>query len=536
MDIKTDFLIVGGGIAGLRAAIGASRYGKVVILNKGIKGESCSEFAQGGIAAVLNDEEGGIQSHYQDTLDAGKGLCRENAVKVLVEEGPRRIHELLDWGAEFDKDGETFAYAREGAHRHNRILRARGDSTGNEIVKTLVKTIGANKNITIVNGQFTDNLLVSRGHSEKVCFGAWVLDEREKEWRRFFANAVILATGGAGQVYKRTTNPPVSTGDGIGMALRAGAELEDMEFFQFHPTALFLPAAPSFLLSEAMRGEGGRLLDEDEKPFMDRYHPDAELAPRDLVTRAIVSEIEKMRRRHVFLDMTRLDPFFVKKRFPKIYATCLRFGIDITSDKIPVAPSAHYMMGGIKTDLSGRTNIAGLYAVGEVASTGVHGANRLASNSLLEGLVFGARVGDAVGSEASERQIDSHHLGDTMQMNAWGGSTRAPETYLLVQKQLREVMWRRVGIVRSESSLRIAADACRKWEDILKRPGSSRLAFETRNMLCCASAMMESALQRRESVGAHYREDCPEGGEQKTFRHILLTQTSLSQAFLERSS
>ena len=534
LEIKTDFLIVGGGIAGLRAAIGASRYGEVLILNKGLTNESSSAFAQGGVAAALGKEVEEIQSHFQDTLDAGRGLCREEAVQVLVEEGPQLIHELIAWGAEFDKNGERFALAREGAHRKDRILRAKGDSTGNEIVKTLKKAIASNSAVTVLDGHFSCDLIMMKNKaSETGCRGVRALDERTGELKRFLADAVILATGGSGQVYRRTTNPPVSTGDGLAMALLAGAELEDMAFFQFHPTALSLAAAPSFLLSEAMRGEGGRILDAEGKRFLDRYHPNAELAPRDLVTRAIRKEIKGSRRHHVFLDMTHLDSMFVRKRFPKIYATCLQYGIDITSDRIPVAPSAHYMMGGVKSDLWGRTNIPGLYAAGEVAATGVHGANRLASNSLLESLVFGARVGDVLGPDRSKSQTSFADLSETMSMSdtAKTVTSEAPEAYLLVQKNLREMMWRRVGIIRCEDSLQKAIDQWQQWRSFLKASPTSRLAMETRNMLWAAATMIESALRRRESIGAHFREDFPSRSEAQPPEHISITRTSLDQNF-----
>ncbi len=533
-EIKTDFIIVGGGIAGLRAAIGASRYGKVIILNKGLTNESSSAFAQGGVAAALGKEVEEIQSHFQDTLDAGRGLCREEAVQVLVEEGPQLIHELIAWGAEFDKKGEHFALAREGAHRKNRILRAKGDSTGNEIVRTLKKAIASNPAVTVLDGHFSSDLLLMKNKKgESFCRGVLALDERSGALKHFLSDALILATGGSGQVYRRTTNPPVSTGDGLAMALLAGAELEDMAFFQFHPTALSMAAAPSFLLSEAMRGEGGRILDADGKRFLDRYHPDAELAPRDLVTRAIRKEIKNSRRSHVFLDMRHLEPAFLRKRFPKIYATCLRYGIDITSDRIPVAPSAHYMMGGVKSDLWGRTNIAGLYAVGEVAATGVHGANRLASNSLLESLVFGARVGDVLGPDRLKSQVALTDLSEATPVSSTGQSmeSKAPEAYLLVQKNLREMMWRQVGIIRSETSLKKAIGTWQQWRDFLKANPTSRLALETRNMLWAAATMIESAFRRRESIGAHFREDFPDRANAQTPEHIAITRTSLNQNF-----
>lgn len=523
--VTTDFLIIGSGVAGLRAAIEASRYGKVTVLNKGWRNESNSAFAQGGIAAALGEEGEQIQSHIEDTIDAGKGLCRPEAVRILVEEGPQRIHELIAWGAEFDKVGDRYAFAREGAHRHSRILRAKGDATGNEIVRTLVHEARKRGNITVCNGHFTMDLFVTTKNRKRICRGAWVLNEETERPVLFLARAVILATGGAGQIYRRTTNPPVATGDGIAMAIQAGVALEDMEFFQFHPTALSLPSAPCFLLSEAMRGEGALLRDADGKRFMDRYHPDAELAPRDVVTRAIWDEMKHGKLQNVFLDVTHLKPGFLKERFPMIYATCLQYGVDITQDQIPVAPSAHYLMGGIKTGLFGETSLPGLWAVGEAACTGVHGANRLASNSLLEGLVFGMRVGQAVGrsslSPAEGEKVGLPRL-----------SRPAPaERYLLVQKELREKMWNNVGIIRSETSLSEAIARWTSWSWVLKKPGLSRLALETRNMLLASAAMMEAALRRKESIGAHYREDFPSSGTNPSPDHIRLTRTSLRKHF-----
>ncbi len=518
IPIKTDFLIIGGGIAGLRAAIEAGKYGKVIILNKGIKGESSSDFAQGGVAAALSDDGAGIQSHYQDTVEAGRGLCQEDAVRILVEEGPQRVRELIAWGAEFDRTEKGFALTREGAHRQNRILRARGDATGNEIVRTLHRAIEKEKNISIRNGHFAMDLLLSSkkeggGGENPFCQGAWVLDERTGQRLLFLAQAVILATGGVGQVYQKTTNPLVATGDGISLALASGAEVTDMEFFQFHPTALSLPAAPSFLLSEAMRGEGAVLRNTEGKRFMGAYHPDAELAPRDVVTRAILNEMRRELNQYVFLDITHLEPTFLRERFPKIDATCLRYGIDITSEPIPVAPSAHYLMGGVLTNLNGETSIPGLYAVGEVACTGVHGANRLASNSLLEGLVFGARVGKAVGhvrptllEPPDSSGLSGPDVAETVFSEAEIASVAKVE-YLLVQKELREMMWKEVGIIRSQCSLKRAVEKWGRWRWVLSNPALSRLACETKNMLWTAAAMIESALRRNESIGAHFLED-----------------------------
>ncbi|HIE66258.1 MAG: L-aspartate oxidase [Nitrospira sp.] len=547
--ILTDFLIIGGGIAGLRAAIEAEKYGKVIILNKGIKGESSSDFAQGGVAAALGDDGEGIQSHYQDTVEAGMGLCQEDAVRVLVEEGPQRVRELIGWGAEFDRSGNGFALAREGAHRQSRILRAKGDATGYEIVRTLHRVIEKKKNISIRNGHFAMDLVLSpyqddgNGQST-LCQGAWVLDERTEDRHLFLAQTVILATGGVGQVYKKTTNPLVATGDGIGLALAAGAELSDMEFFQFHPTALSLPAAPSFLLSEAMRGEGAVLRNTAGKQFMEGYHPDAELAPRDIVTRAIVHEMHRELTQHVFLDLTHLDSTFLRGRFPKIDATCLRYGIDMTNEPIPVAPSAHYLMGGVLTNLKGETSIPRLYAVGEVACTGVHGANRLASNSLLEGLVFGARVGEAVGQVMAIPLEASDLLCQEKTGLAEAGFSRTDTTstsrveYLLVQKELREMMWKEVGIIRSQNSLKRAAQKWGRWRWVFSRPTLTRLASETKNMLWTSAAMIESALRRNKSIGAHFLEDdpCVTAGTSRppeSTRALLsqITKTSLAKNF-----
>lgn len=531
-DNHTDFLIIGGGIAGLRAAIGASRFGQVTILNKGLKGESSSKFAQGGIASALDEAPSEIQSHFEDTIIAGKGLCREAAVKVMVSEGPLRIQELLEWGVSFDKVGDDFLLTREGAHSKNRILRARGDATGNEIVKTLQRAIASNKNILTLNGHFTVQLLTAYPEpSRPICHGVVVLDEEKNILRRFFSKAVILATGGVGQIFQRTTNPPVATGDGIAMALKAGAELEDMEFYQFHPTALALPDAPSFLLSEAIRGEGGRLRNAEGKRFMDRYHPDAELAPRDLVSRAILGEIRQSNTDHVFLDVTHLNPHFVRERFPMIYATCLRYGIDMVSEKVPVAPSAHYMMGGIKTDLNGQTNVSGLFAVGEVASTGVHGANRLASNSLLEGLVFGARVGDAL-EKVSSSQSSSADLPLADSQTVFEQETlKWPEAYHAIQKSIKVFMWQNLGVIRNEQSIRRAIDAWQPWRDILKNPPLSRLAIETGNMLAASAVLIESALNRRESLGAHFREDFPDRNKDYPPQHSRMNQVLLGDHF-----
>lgn len=398
--IETDFLVVGSGVAGLRAAIELGRAGRVLMLTKGQPLESNSMYAQGGVAVALSEEDD-VAIHLADTLKAGHGLCRREAVRVLVEEGPERIQELISWGAKFDKIGKRFAFTREAAHSRSRILRARGDATGNEMVRALMAYVSRQPRIQRLDRRFTADLVVQNGR----CCGAVVLNELTGERTVLAAGAVVLSTGGAGQVYARTTNPGNATGDGMAMALRAGAMLTDMEFVQFHPTSLYLPSSPPFLLSEAIRGEGGQLRNIKGELFMHRYHPDGALAPRDVVSRAIWSEMAATRSRHVYLDVTHLGPAFVKRRFPTIYATCLRYDIDMTEEWIPVSPSAHYMMGGVWTDVNGATTLPGLYAAGEVACSGVHGANRLASNSLLEGLVFGMRAAQAAVAHAGRSPL-----------------------------------------------------------------------------------------------------------------------------------
>lgn len=504
-----DFIVIGSGVAGLRATISASRYGNILILNKGGLNESASQNAQGGVATALNEEEAEIDSHYQDTVDAGRGLCNESAVRVLVEEGPRRIQELIAWGAAFDKIGSQFATVLEGAHTKNRILRAQGDATGAEIVRTLVEKARKIPNLQWLPNHFVIDLIMEQG----VCKGAHILDTQTNTTYSILAKGVILATGGAGHVFSRTTNPAVATGDGMAMAIRAGALVSDMEFVQFHPTALLLPNAPAFLLSEAMRGEGALIRNSDDKLFMAAYHADAELAPRDIVTRAIWNEMQQGQR--VFLDLTHMEKAFVRQRFPTIDKTCRAFGIDIARDKIPVAPAAHYMMGGIKTDLSGRTSINQLWAAGEVAATGVHGANRLASNALLEGLVFGARVGDDLERISrlphlppSSQSLEKSFSSPRAEVMPPPSSDPSSNAYYAVQKTVQETMWNDVGIIRSAASLERATKKIQECAWVISEQVTSRLALETRNLVIVAEAIITAARARKESIGAHFLEDC----------------------------
>ncbi len=497
---RTDFLIIGSGVAGLRAAIELAPHGKVIVVTKDLPKESSTTYAQGGIAAALSDEDR-VGIHFEDTIRAGDGLCKKEAVEVLVNEGPARILQLIEWGAEFDKDGAKLSFALEAAHSKKRVLHSRGDATGKEIERALVNKVKSFPSASKYPFAFSLDLIVKDGK----CFGAYVI--KKGKIRAMLAKATLLATGGAGQIFARTTNPFVATGDGMAIAYRAGAVLKNMELVQFHPTALFSPAAPQFLLSEAMRGEGAKLKNIKGDVFMKDYHPDGELAPRDVVSRAIISEMVKTGSPYVYLDLTHLDKEFVKKRFPAIYSTCLSYEFDITEKMVPVSPAAHYMMGGVKTDIETRTNIRGLFAAGEVTCTGVHGANRLASNSLLEGLVFGARVGKTALEEPLE---DGEIAGieDWIRTDEDKISFSTIAQYDEIRSGLRRLMWEKAGIIRCKESLGSARKTLKEWQWILDRFFMSRRELELKNMVQVAMLITESALERTCSVGAHYRSDC----------------------------
>ena len=516
MDRETDFVVVGTGVAGLRAALELARAGaRVVALTKERARESNTEYAQGGVAVALSDDdEAGL--HEEDTLAAGAGLCDAEAVRVLVGEGRAYMRELIEWGAEFDREGGRLLFTREAAHSRRRILHAGGDATGSEIMRALLARAAREPLIEFVPHAGAHELIAGGGACRGVCY----LDPVTRGPRSLRARAVVLATGGAGQLYLHTTNPQVATGDGMAMAYHAGAELADMEFVQFHPTALNVEGAPRFLLSEAMRGEGGVLRNAEGRRFMPRYHDRAELAPRDVVSRSIVAEMERTATRTVFLDMTALAPAYLRSRFPKIYDTCLRFGLDITRDPLPVSPAAHYVMGGVRTDLEGRTTLAGLYAAGEVACTGVHGANRLASNSLLEGLVFGARAGRAAALDhANDPPIKTRGGDDDApgrDLDAGVETAAAPgEVATAVRKRVRRLMWERVGILRSRQSLE---RALREFEQISR----ANLRAPSRNFLTVAESVARAALWREESRGGHFRVDFPARDDARFRVHSII--------------
>jgi len=516
--IKTDFLIIGGGVAGLRAAIELAQNGEVLVVTKDAPTESSSEYAQGGVAVALSDEDE-ISIHFEDTIRAGDGLCLRKAVGTLVEEGPTRIRELILWGAEFDKEGTKLAFTQEAAHTKRRILHAQGDSTGKEIMRVLIDKVRSASTVSKIDFAFTRDLIIENNR----CIGAVVCQQSLRKVLIISARAVLLATGGAGQLYGRTTNPAVATGDGMAMAFRANAALVDMEFVQFHPTALFRPGAPQFLLSEAMRGEGGMLKNIHGLRFMDRYDPARELAPRDVVTRAIHAEMAATKSNNVFLDMTHLTAEYVTQRFPRIYRTCKDLGIDITKEPIPVSPAAHYIMGGVKTNLWGATNVPGLFAAGETACTGVHGANRLASNSLLEGLVYGERAGRGAARYARKRV--NRHPG--VQRAAVQGtrdlpphSGRLPDLSE-TRSSLKKLMWEQVGIVREKKGLASALKQLNAWDRNMKGLAPDRSVFEIRNMITTAQLITRSALQREGSVGAHFRTDFPTKGKNWRKRTVI---------------
>jgi len=509
---RTDFAIVGSGIAGLRAAIALASTGRVLILTKADPGESNTGYAQGGIAVAIGDDDSPAL-HAADTIRAGDGLCDEDAVAVLVGEGPRYVRELIDWGTAFDRDGDgRIALGREAAHSVRRVLHA-GDATGREIGRALWQRVSELAPVTTLNHAFVVGIIVEDGITAGVRYF-----DRAGALREARARSVLLATGGAGQVYRETTNPAVATGDGIALASRAGVRLADLEFVQFHPTALNMTGAPRFLISEALRGEGARLVNDRGEPFMTRYHPDGDLAPRDVVARSIVTEAARTGG-PVFLTLAHLDGDYVRRRFPTIVAMCRRLGLDVTRDLIPVGPAAHYMMGGVDTDVWGRTSLPGLYAAGEVACTGVHGANRLASNSLLEGLVFGARAAAAM--QEPPRAAESGRA----RVRADRSPGPIPTSHEpLTISAVRDLMWRDAGLFRTRDAL--AAALVQLDAEYRSRTAASDArcddadAWRHLNLVTVARHIARAALRREESRGAHFRQDFPARDDARWKIHV----------------
>lgn len=521
----SDFLIIGGGIAGLSAALEASRKGKVILLTKGKTGESATEYAQGGIACAIDEQKDSPIYHLEDTLLAGAGLCDKKAVEVLVKDGVRRVYELIELGARFDKIGKSYELTLEGAHKHRRILHA-GDATGAEIERALAARILKEKLVEVKNFIYGKDLIIKNGR----CLGALAADVKENKELIFISPAVILATGGLCQVYLHNTNPKFATGDGVAMAYRAGAEVQDMEFIQFHPTALFRPGVEerSLLISEAVRGEGGILLNTAGERFMSRYHPNAELAPRDIVSRAILKELKKTNSEFVYLSLEKIEKNKIKSRFPTIYESCLEHSIDITKDRIPVSPSAHYFMGGVNTNINGETNIEGLYAAGEVASLGIHGANRLASNSLLDGLVFGHRAAQSATNYMLEIKEKSKDLltSLTPEKGISKPSKLKKSEVGKLRLAVKKIMWQDVGIVRSEESLKRALNKLDEFQNKLDFTPMTEEEIELKNMVLVSKLIAKAALDRTESRGAHYRSDFPKQDDKNWKRHLIYKQTT----------
>ena len=485
--VAADFIIIGSGAAGLRAALDLASAGKVLILTKTEIRESNSRYAQGGIAAAIGQEDS-ANLHFSDTIAAGAGLCDEEAVRILTQEGPAEIERLVAWGTSFDRQNGTIELAREGAHSQARVLHAQGDATGKEIVRALSDTVRALDSVKIIPFAFVQELIVDAGRVCGVRFSS--------QGKLFEATgrATLIASGGAGQVYRETTNPPVATGDGFALGYRAGALLSDMEFVQFHPTALKLPNMPPFLISEAIRGEGAHLINSAGERFVD------ELAPRDVVARAIYERLKA--EKGVFLDLRHLSADNILKRFPHISSYCSQQGFDITQQPVPVVPAAHYFMGGLHTDLHGRTSITGLFAAGEAASTGVHGANRLASNSLLECVVFGRRAAAAM------KEIRANEKASRPQESA---SVRVPLHSESARSVIRDAAWLGAGIIRSETAIKENLAVLEFMEEQWELHSSPSLEqLETSNLLMVARVILQSARIRLESRGAHYRSDYPE--------------------------
>ncbi len=518
-----DFVVIGSGIAGLSFALKAAKHGPVAVITKRKASDTNTAWAQGGIACVTSDEDS-FELHVRDTLEAGAGLCDEVVVRTIVTEGPERIRELVELGLQFDEreisGHRELDLGKEGGHSKRRVLHVR-DVTGKEIENTLLRELGRQSHVQLMENHMAVDLITAAKlgfAAEDRCLGVYVLDEKTGEVETIRSDRIVLASGGCGKVYLYTTNPDVATGDGVAMAWRAGVEIFNMEFIQFHPTCLFHPLAKSFLISEAVRGEGGILRNNRGEDFMKRYDARGSLAPRDIVARAIDAEIKRSGAKCVFLDVTHRSPEFVQERFPHIYQTCLRFGIDMSKQAIPVVPAAHYQCGGIKTDVNGATSLHGLYAIGEVACTGLHGANRLASNSLLEGLVVAHRAAAAV---VRPRRASNHNV----PLPEWkSGNVQDVDELVVIYHnwdEIRRLMWDYVGIVRTDKRLQRASARLRNLQrEIREFYWNFKVSvdlLELRNLAAVAALIVDSALCRKESRGLHYTLDHP-GRDDRQFK------------------
>ena len=526
-----DFVVIGSGIAGLSFALKAAKHGSVAVVTKRKGSDTNTAWAQGGIACVTSDEDS-FELHVRDTLDAGAGLCDEQVVRTIVTEAPAWIQDLVDLGLHFDErevsGHREFDLGREGGHSKRRVLHVR-DVTGKEIESVLLRELGRQSHVDLLENHMAVDLITAAKvgfASEDHCLGVYVLDEKTGEVETIRSDRIVLATGGCGKVYLYTTNPDIATGDGVAVAWRAGATIANMEFVQFHPTCLFHPKAKSFLISEAVRGEGGILRNNRGEDFMKRYDPRGSLAPRDIVARAIDAEIKRSGAQCVFLDITDKPIEFLRERFPNIYETCLRFGVDMTKQPIPVVPAAHYQCGGIKTDVNGATSLPDLYAIGEVGCTGLHGANRLASNSLLEGLVVAHRaVASAVARRSSEGQRE-------IALPEWksGDVQNVDELVVIYHNwdEIRRLMWDYVGIVRTDKRLQRASARLRNLQrEIREFYWNFKVSvdlLELRNLATVAALIVDSALSRKESRGLHYTLDYPDKDDQQYGRNTLLSR------------
>lgn len=514
-NIFTDVLVIGSGIAGARAALAAAEHTLVTMLTKDSFDQSCTNYAQGGIAtAIAPDDTPAL--HLEDTMRVGCGFNDRGAVERLVEDGPRRIRELIGWGLKLDHGNQGIAFTREGGHSVSRIVHAQGDQTGREVVRTLKQRVRETQNIRVFEHCFLIDFLTLEG----VCHGAVAYHHRHGH-QLIWAKQTILASGGCGQLWRETTNPAVATGDGIAAAFRAGATIRDMEMMQFHPTTLYVAGASRALISEAVRGEGGHLVDSDGQRFMHDYHPDGELAPRDIVSRAIHAHLQKTHAHCAYIDVRHLAGF--AERFPHIAKLCGDFEIDVTRDRIPVRPSAHYLIGGVDVSLRGETAIEGLLCCGEAACTGVHGANRLASNSLLEGLVFGAATGELAAQKAngSAGATTVRRIANEMEVSA-----RTALDLPDIRNSLRSLMWRNVGIIRSGDRLVETCDILRFWAHYtLDKTFDETIGWEAQNQLTVARLVAMSALERTESIGVHFRGDAPEAAPPPPY-HVVIVRDS----------